>query len=300
MPNSSLPEASESISSDPSGASCVTSSRLLLPWLQGCVSRTRSFCLRILLPRKWIPFSLPQSPGCFAENRERESPVPDHFVEVRQPASGLLKIAGQRSIVARLRYICTELFVEIRDAKVCINNGGPVACFLHCFLDLVILVMNLANDLLQDILHRDNPLCSAEFVNHDRQVNLFLLKFPQKLTYLLGFVDKIGLTDDVLKDNEVAVLKQAQEVLAVNDPDNVVHAPVINGQPGIPLLDNLPHKEIPGAIDIESHDIRPGDHYLLGRRIRKLEDACYQLMLGLIQGTAQSACLEHLPQVFFR
>jgi len=88
--------------------------------------------------------------------------------------------------------------------------------------NLVELVVDLPDDLFEDVLHRDDALRAAELVDDDRHRELALLHVAQELADLRRFGDDVGGPQDVVEDDEVAVLEEADEVLGMDDADDVV------------------------------------------------------------------------------
>ena len=62
----------------------------------------------------------------------------------------------------------------------------------------------------------------TELVDDDRHVQTLELKLPQQFGNRFRFRHDVRRTNDILENDQVAVLYQAEHVLRVNDPDDVV------------------------------------------------------------------------------
>ena len=64
------------------------------------------------------------------------------------------------------------------------------------FFFFVIFIINVADDLLYDILHGDDPAEAAVLVDQNRDLLLHLLQFKQQRVDILGLRHKIGCTQN--------------------------------------------------------------------------------------------------------
>src|SRR5680860_61583 len=108
-----------------------------------------------------------------------EGDVAQHPVE--QPAHGVPLLGGQ---------VAVEQVVELVDRQARVHPPPPLAELLHKRFLAVVLVHDLADDLLQDVLDRDQPSGGAVLVDDHGQVHLLRLQLAQQR------VDPLELRDE--------------------------------------------------------------------------------------------------------
>jgi hypothetical protein len=88
---------------------------------------------------------------------------------LRQPSEGAEHISTDRGVVV-IGHGELILIVQLADIRAAWNDHlarSRGTCF---WLGLIVLVENLADDLLQEVLHRHDARCAAVLVEHDRHV----------------------------------------------------------------------------------------------------------------------------------
>ena len=164
------------------------------------------------------------------------------------------------------------------------------------------LVRDLAHDLFQNVLERDETLKRAVFVHHQREMRVQ----PQELAHLVvqrrGLGDEVGLHGDLVQV-EVAqrlgrgavrldrqLVHGAQQILGVDDAHDVLGVVAIDGQAGVIALEALRQDVLGRVLCIDHLDPRPVQHDLLDRavaQVQRAQDAVAVLLLDHALGMAQ-------------
>ena len=147
---------------------------------------------------------------------------------------------------------------------------------------LVVLIPDLAHQLLQDILHGQQALGAAVLVHHDGHVGLFLLQRPQQEPQLRvggGVVDR----RDAPGDAALPVVAGGVEVLFMDDAHDVVHVLVVHRQAGVAALREGGGDLLHGGGVLHRHDVHPGGEDVPGLQVAELDGGADQLALVLVQ-----------------
>ena len=117
-----------------------------------------------------------------------------------------------------------EQLVDVVDGGATVHAVSVLAGRLDLGLLAVVLIRDLAHDLLQQVLDRDQPRRRAVLVEHDRDVHAALLHLPEQVGDLLGLRDEVRLAHDV---GELRIrfprVQMTKQILRVGNADDVVH-----------------------------------------------------------------------------
>ena len=150
----------------------------------------------------------------------------------------------------------------------------------------VVLVLDLADDLLDHVLHRHQAGRAAVLVDHDGDVTLGGLHVVQQVVDRLGLGD-IDRRPHQLADVDCAVraavaLQVGQQVLGVQDPDDVVEALVEHGQAGVAGADDHLEHLVERIVDVDGADADARHHDLVHALLGELDDPVDHLLLLLL------------------
>ena len=133
-------------------------------------------------------------------------------------------------------------------------------------LDLVdiVLVLDLANDLLENVLQRHQARGAAKLINHDRQVTAAALKVPQLPVEPLRLGHKAGWANQVLPwlVRGCTVVQPRQHVLGVQHADDRVGMSVQHDQAGVFAPPQRGDHLGFGLGHVNGDDIDTGRHHL--------------------------------------
>ncbi len=189
-----------------------------------------------------------------------------------------------------------EHFVQL---KVAVHQIFVVADFVVRALDLLVLVPDLADDLLEQILHRHNAQRAAVFVGDDRHVHLGALEVAEDFAELLGFKDKIRRLQQALQVGHVAVGKRFKIVARVQDADNIVGRVFKDRNARVTVFENAFLDFFGAVLDIDKHHIHARREDLLGSRFVKVQRRAHHLALALFQNALFLNALHNIFQLVF-
>ena len=125
-----------------------------------------------------------------------------------------------------------EELAEIGQATAAVDAEGVLGDLLIVLDDLVMLVPDIAYQLLQDILHGDDTQSTAVLVQDDGQVGLVSLEVAEQVVDALALMDEQGGRDDLIQ----GLIREAlggEDVLGVDDADDLVDAVLVDQQAGL-------------------------------------------------------------------
>ena len=124
-----------------------------------------------------------------------------------------------------------ELLVEVVDRKRAGDADRVVVDALDRLVREVELVFDLADDLLEQILERDDALHRTVLVDDDRHVLVRAAELGEHRREVLGLRDDVRVAHDLLDDDvrDAAVDERGEEVAHVEDPDDVVERLAVDG-----------------------------------------------------------------------
>src|SRR6478672_8102986 len=129
-----------------------------------------------------------------ARDTEAEAAEREFLARFRQVADGGGEQATDRVVLVIVE-IGPETFVEIGDRRERIDDEMPVGLRrdqLRLVHGLVVLVVDVADDLFQHVLDRDQAGDATIFVDHDRHVVARLAELAQQHVEFLRFGDQHG------------------------------------------------------------------------------------------------------------
>ena len=105
--------------------------------------------------------------------------------------------AGHR-VVVLVRHLGLEPLVEVVDREGPVDDHGVLVDLLDRFVRQVELVLDVPDDLLEQILERDDPLHVAVLVDDDRHVLVRAPELREQRGEVLRLGDDVRGPDDVL------------------------------------------------------------------------------------------------------
>ena len=128
--------------------------------------------------------------------------------------------------IAVFGQVRAQSLVDFVDSHAGLNFGRVIVDALDAFDQvLVVFVDDLADDLLQNVLDRDQARHAAEFVQHHGHVIAILLKLLQQFVQTLCLGDEVGGAQQAgnVRSPFLRRFHQLrQQILHVQDADNVV------------------------------------------------------------------------------
>src|ERR1700722_11332188 len=160
--------------------------------------------------------------------------------------------------------------VELTDRGGSIDDDRAIALFAHALYRNVVLIANIANDLLDYVLKRDHPLHDAVLINDERGMGLSAQELLELVTQRSRFRDEPRLQREI-DNTKLAGISASrdirpEQVLGVEDADNIVWLPTPERHPGIGRRDHLAHQLLWRQVGVDkphfgavNHHVRDGD-----------------------------------------
>ena len=169
--------------------------------------------------------------------------------------------------------------VEIRKQGLGLEDIGIVVQALIALFGIIVLVIYLAYDFLDDVLHCNNAAGAAKFVYYNGNVYLVLLEITQQVVYHLGLGDEIWCADKGLPAEIGWFLEVWEQVLDIENSLDIVFVTAIYGYAAVVVLDYALYDLGEGCTDVEVHDVHTGRHDLACHLASEAYDALQHLAL---------------------
>ena len=138
-------------------------------------------------------------------------------------------------------------------------------------------VGNVADDLFENILERDEAQDHAIFVDDQREMGLALQKGLKLVLQACRIGHKPGIERDILdlhmRDVAARILERAQQILGVQHADDVVGLAAPDRHARIGRADNRMEKLARRQIGVDRVHFRPVDHHVLDGEFAEIEQA---------------------------
>ena len=167
----------------------------------------------------------------------------------------------------------------------------------------VVLVLDLADDLLEEVLDRDQARRPAVLVEHDRDVDLAPLELVQQV------VDRHRLRDEDRRPEQRAQvgpaaptsdLRNGSRSFAYRIPMTSSIGVLVDGHPRVALVDHRVDGLVEGGRRRQGDDRDPRHHHLVQAPVAELDDRVDHLLLLGLEDPLLPAALHDQPQLLGR
>ena len=222
------------------------------------------------------------------------------------PGSG--RAAEQAEDVAAHRVVVLdrqrrlELLVEVVDREGAVDADPLLVEPLDRLVRQVELVLDLADDLLEHVLERDDPLHVAVLVDDDRHVLVRAAELGQERRDVLRLRDDVRGPQDLL-DLDVghaALVHRVQEIAQVEDADDVLGRLPVDRVARVRRLQHRPQALLGRQVGGQRDDLGPRHHHVLGLLVGEVEDLVEHLLLLLLELALDRRALEQHLQLGLR
>src|SRR5215212_2079449 len=170
---------------------------------------------------------------------------------------------------------------------------------------LVELVPYLADDLLDDILDRKEPLERAPLVYHDGHLKPLRTKVLEDLVDapVLGYRQYVAheVSGGNVRLEVTSISRGSEDVLCVYHPDDPVAGVVFeDGVAGVATLRHDREKLLEPHLGRERLNVRPGHHDLAGMCLLELDDGPEHPLFILLEDALHSGLADDEPQLLLR
>src|SRR5262249_15038265 len=138
--------------------------------------------------------------------------------------------------------------------------------------DLVMFVLDLADDLFEYVFERQNALDAAVFVDDYRQMDAAFLQALQNVAEPGGVRKQDRLAHDLCQIEFALFEQEWHDVLAVQHAGDLVEIPVVNWQARITRDLELADDFLKTGALFESHDFSTRDHDFARRQVGEIEN----------------------------
>jgi hypothetical protein len=158
------------------------------------------------------------------------------------------------------------------------------------------LVVDLADDLLEQVLQCDEARDGAVLVHHDRHVALLAADLREQVTEPLRLGHEVRRVEQPAQVGAAggAVLERHEQAAHVQDAEHVVELVVVDRIARIRVLQHLLHRRCGSERHGQGDDVGARHHDFLDRRVGEVEDLVDHLLLvGLEHARALALAKEH-------
>lgn len=233
--------------------------------------------------------------------------VIDRFLELRDVPHLKKQEAGQGF---KARFPGQHNVVAVFE----VADGGSALKLQHLLLvgrggaDGVVLVANIAEDLLEHIFQGDESGDGSKFVDDQGHVGVIGAKLINQLIERLGFWHDQGFADEAAEAEragctaaivrEAAFIPNADEVLVMNDADDLFGAVLINGQARKFVFRHDAEHVLEFGVDGQRNDAMARRHDLTRGVAGELDEALNSVLFELLQVTFVTAGLNDKLELF--
>jgi hypothetical protein len=174
--------------------------------------------------------------------------------------------------VFRQRHV--ERVVDLGDAGVAGHAHAAVGQRVDAALGIGVVefVLDLADDLLEHVLDREQPGGVAELVDHDRQVVAVAAELAQQLVEVLRFGHEHRGPQQRAQVQLRGAL-QLEEILGHQRAQDVLALAFVDGEARVAGADHGGQQLVVGGVDGQQVHARGGDHHVAGRHVRHAQHA---------------------------
>ena len=191
---------------------------------------------------------------------------------------------ARHRVVVLDREVGAEALVEVVDRERPVDLDRVLVHLLDRLIGEVELVLDLADDLLQQILKRDDALHLAVLVDDDRHVLVRAAELGQERREILRLGDDVRRPDDVLDLHlrHTALSHRVEQIAHVEDADDVVERPPVDRIARERRVHDGFQALLGRQVDRERHDLGTGHHHVRGLLVREVKDLVEHLLLLLL------------------
>ena len=188
-------------------------------------------------------------------------------------------------MVVLLVELGAERLVEVVDRVRAVDADARLVEPLDRGVGKVELVLDLADDLLEQVLEGDDPVHDAVLVDDDRHVLLLAPEVGEECGEVLRLGDDEGGSRDRLEAHrcDSEVVHRREEIAHVQDADDLVERVPVHGVARVRRVDDGRERLLRRHVGGDRHDVRPGHDHCGDLLRREVEDLVEHLLLRLLQ-----------------
>src|ERR671919_1402119 len=185
-------------------------------------------------------------------------------------------------VVVLLWQLLLELLVEVVDRERAVDAQAPVLEPFQRLVREVVLVLDLADDLLEQVLERDDALEGPVLVDDEGHVLVRAPELGQHGGEVLRLGHDVAVAHKLLDLNvlDAPVVEGREEVADVEDADDVVERAPVDRVARVGGVDHRREGLLRRQVDREGDDLGARDHDLVDLLVREVEDLVDHLLLA--------------------
>ena len=188
---------------------------------------------------------------------------------------------------------------EVLQIATAINAEGILGDLLVVLDDLVVLVPDVADQLLQDVLHGDDAQSAAVLVQNHGQVGLVGLQVTEQIVDTLALMDVDGRGDELFQ-GLVGQTLGGEDILGVDNAHDLIDAVLVDQETGeaglLKELADLLH----GGLDVKALQIHAVGEDVLGLLLGEVDGVAEQISLLVVDGALLLNLLHQHEQLLLR
>ena len=221
-------------------------------------------------------FDLLDPPFVRGEDFQLELVVGEAPPLARDRPGAVVDVAADGLIFGISRNPDAELFLDVEDRHLGVDDPSPAGDLPEgvLFAD-VVFVFDLADELFEDVLDRDDPFRPSVFVDDDRHVDLLIAELLEKVGDLFVFR---GVEDWLCDRFEggVEILARGgvifQDVFVEDDSDDLVEGVAVDRNPAVPFRGKEAGRLADSGVGGEAEEVDSGDHDLFGDPLFEIDE----------------------------
>ena len=206
--------------------------------------------------------------------------------------------AAQRIVILVFGEREVERVVDIFERRTAADAPSVVARTDDFRFGLLVkLVVDIADDFFQQVLHRDDAAHAAVLIHDNRHVDFFHLHVAEELVSLHCFRHEVCLAQQRAQGFRVVGLGIEQEVACVEDADDVVHVFVVDGEAAQTGIADGAEDFVLCIIHPDAGNVGAVGHDLFGSGIVELEDVFDHFLFRFLNRAVFAADVHHHADV---
>src|SRR5262245_39032745 len=199
----------------------------------------------------------------------------DAFADGRHASEMIEQISSDR-LKALAFDLYPQTLADLVDVDLPVEDEPAIALVDNRLGLDVVFITNLADDLFEHVLDRDEPGGAAVLIHHDGDLGLLALKLLQQLGHTFAFRDD-GRRAQKRRDRTGLVWRlQRHQVLDEDKPGDIVEALFEDREAGVLLLAEKGPEIADGGIFFNRDDVGPRCHHFPHERVSEVDDALEQ------------------------
>ena len=192
-----------------------------------------------------------------------------------------------------------EELAEVGQITAAVDAEGVFADLLIVLDDLVMLVPNVAYQLLQNVLHGDDTQSAAVLIQYYGQMGLIGLQVAEQIVDALALMDEQGRGNELIQ-SLIGETFGGEYVLGVDDAHDLVNAVLVDQQAGEAGLFKELSDLLHGGLHVEALEVNAVGEDILGLQLGEVDGVAEKVALLGVDGSLLLNLLHQHEQLLLR